>query len=116
MNAGAQGPAVTRAGFAALIGQPNAGKSTLLNRLVGEKLAIVSARPQTTRNRVTGIRNLKNAQIIFVDTPGLQAGGGKLGAFMMQTVERAVEDVDLVCLVVDATARARRATGSVTCR
>ena len=105
MNAGAQGPAVTRAGFAALIGQPNAGKSTLLNRLVGEKLAIVSARPQTTRNRVTGIRNLKNAQIIFVDTPGLQAGGGKLGAFMMQTVERAVEDVDLVCLVVDATAR-----------
>jgi GTP-binding protein Era len=97
---------MTRAGFAALIGQPNAGKSTLLNRLVGEKLAIVSSRPQTTRNRVTGIRNLNDAQVIFVDTPGLHAGGGKLGAFMMQTVERAVEDVDLVCLVVDATARA----------
>src|SRR5437763_13874514 len=94
-----------RAGFTALIGRPNAGKSTLLNRLVGEKLAIVSPRPQTTRNRVTGIRNLPDAQVIFVDTPGLHAGGGKLGEFMMHTVERAIEDVDLVCLVVDATAR-----------
>ena len=105
MKNDASTPAVTRAGFAALIGQPNAGKSTLLNRLVGEKLAIVSARPQTTRNRVTGIRHRPGAQTIFVDTPGLHAGGGKLGEFMMQTVERAVEDVDLVCLVVDATAR-----------
>jgi GTP-binding protein Era len=96
---------MTRAGFTALIGRPNAGKSTLLNRLVGEKLAIVSPRPQTTRNRVTGIRHLPGSQIIFVDTPGLHAGGGKLGEFMMHTVERAVEDVDLVCLVVDATAR-----------
>jgi GTP-binding protein Era len=96
---------MTRAGFVALIGRPNAGKSTLLNRLVGEKLAIVSPRPQTTRNRVTGIRNLPEAQVIVVDTPGLHAGGGKLGQFMMETVERAVEDVDVVCLVVDATAR-----------
>jgi GTP-binding protein Era len=94
-----------RAGFVALIGRPNAGKSTLLNRLVGEKLAIVSPRPQTTRNRVTGIRNLPGAQLIVVDTPGLHAGGDKLGAFMMETVERAVEDVDVVCLVIDATAR-----------
>jgi GTP-binding protein Era len=98
-------PSGVRAGFAALIGRPNAGKSTLLNRLVGEKLAIVSPRPQTTRHRVTGIRNLPDAQVIFVDTPGLHAGGGKLGQFMMETVARAVEDVDLVCLVVDATAR-----------
>jgi GTP-binding protein Era len=89
----------------ALIGRPNVGKSTLLNRLVGEKLAIVSPRPQTTRNRVTGIRNLPGAQIVFVDTPGLHEGGGKLGHFMMETVERAIEDVDVVCLVVDATAR-----------
>jgi GTP-binding protein Era len=93
-----------RAGFVALIGRPNAGKSTLLNRLVGEKLAIVSPRPQTTRNRVTGIRNLPGAQVIVVDTPGLHAGGDKLGAFMMETVEHAVEDVDAVCLVIDATA------------
>jgi GTP-binding protein Era len=109
-----------RAGFVALVGRPNAGKSTLLNRLTGEKLAIVSPRPQTTRNRITGIRNLPGAQVVFVDTPGLQrsgpapgpgrgerhrsAGGGALGEFMAKTVERALEDIDLVCLVVDAAA------------
>lgn len=95
-----------RAGFVSLIGRPNAGKSTLLNRLVGEKLSIVSARPQTTRNRITGIKNLPGAQIVFVDTPGLHAGAGKLGAFMLRTAQRAVEDVDVVCLVVDATSPA----------
>jgi GTP-binding protein Era len=88
-----------------LIGRPNAGKSTLLNRLVGEKLAIVSPRPQTTRNRVTGIVTRPDAQAIIVDTPGLHAGGGPLGQFMMETVARAVEDVDVVCLVIDATSR-----------
>ena len=92
-------------GFAALIGRPNAGKSTLLNRLVGEKLAIVSPRPQTTRNRITGIRNLPQAQVVFVDTPGLHEPSGKLGAFMAETVDRALEDVDLVCAIVDATSR-----------
>jgi GTPase len=92
-----------RAGFASLIGRPNSGKSTLLNRLVGEKLAIVSPRPQTTRNRITGIRNLPGTQIVFVDTPGLHAPAGKLGAFMRQTVERALEDVDLVCVIADVT-------------
>ena len=95
-----------RAGFVSLIGRPNSGKSTLLNRLVGAKLAIVSPRPQTTRNRITGIRNLADAQIVFVDTPGLHAAQGKLGEFMLRTAERALEDVDLVCAVVDATARA----------
>jgi len=94
-----------RAGFVSLIGRPNAGKSTLLNRLVGTKLAIVSPRPQTTRNRITGIRNLPGAQIVFVDTPGLQRSTGKLGQFMARTTERAIEEVDLTCLVVDATAR-----------
>jgi GTPase len=92
----------SRAGFVSLIGRPNAGKSTLLNRLVGEKLSIVSPRPQTTRNRITGIKNLPGAQVIFVDTPGLYPADGKLGAFMQKTAHRAVEDVDLVCLVVDA--------------
>jgi len=91
-----------RAGFVSLIGRPNAGKSTLLNRLVGEKLSIVSPRPQTTRNRITGIKNLPSAQVVFVDTPGLHRASSKLGAFMLKTAQRAVEDVDLVCLVVDA--------------
>ena len=102
----AEPPAAQRAGFVSLIGRPNAGKSTLLNRLVGEKLAIVSPRPQTTRNRITGIRNLPGAQVVFVDTPGLHPAAGKLGDFMLKTAQRAVEDVDLVCLVVDATDRA----------
>ena len=93
-----------RAGFVALIGRPNVGKSTLLNRLVGTKLSIVSSRPQTTRNRITGIRNRRDAQVIFVDTPGLHAGRGQLGQFMQKTAERAAEEVDVICLVVDATA------------
>ena len=92
-----------RSGFVSLVGRPNAGKSTLLNRLVGEKLAIVSPRPQTTRNRITGIRNSRDAQIVFVDTPGLQQSPSMLGQFMAKTTERALEDVDLTCLVVDAT-------------
>jgi GTP-binding protein Era len=94
-----------KAGFVSLIGKPNAGKSTLLNRLVGQKLAIVSPRPQTTRNRITGILHRPDAQVVFVDTPGLHSGGGKLGEFMLRTAQRAVEDVDVVCLVVDATDR-----------
>jgi GTPase len=94
-----------KAGFAALIGRPNAGKSTLLNRLVGEKLAIVTPRPQTTRNRITGVKNVPGTQIVFVDTPGLNPASGKLGEFMRKTVERALEDVDLICAVVDATQR-----------
>ena len=94
-----------KSGFVALIGRPNAGKSTLLNRLVGQKLSIVSPRPQTTRNRITGIRTTRDAQVIFVDTPGLHPGGGQLGEFMQQTAARAAEEVDAVCLVVDATGR-----------
>ena len=97
-----------KSGFVSLIGRPNAGKSTLLNRLVGEKLAIVSPRPQTTRNRITGIRNLPDAQIVFVDTPGLHAGRGRFGQLLHQTAVSAIEDVDLVCLLVDATDRRTR--------
>jgi GTP-binding protein Era len=92
-----------RAGFVALLGRPNVGKSTLLNRLVGEKMAIVSPRPQTTRTRITGIRHLPHAQIVFVDTPGLHPPTGRLGQLMSRAAERAVEDVDLVCFVAEAT-------------
>jgi GTPase len=92
-----------RAGFVCLLGRPNVGKSTLLNRLVGEKLAIVSPRPQTTRTRITGIKNGPGWQVVFVDTPGLTEGGGPLGEFMVKTVHRSLEEVDLVCLLVPAT-------------
>jgi GTP-binding protein Era len=97
-----------RAGFVALIGRPNVGKSTLLNRLVGEKMAIVSPRPQTTRTRITGIRHLPAAQIVFVDTPGLHGTSGPLGQFMAKSAERALEDVDVICFVVEATGRPDR--------
>jgi GTP-binding protein Era len=100
--------AAFRAGFAALIGRPNVGKSTLLNQLVGEKLAIVSPRPQTTRTRITGIKHLPSAQIVFVDTPGIHQVSGPLGRLMAKSAERALEDVDVACLVVEATGRSDR--------
>jgi GTP-binding protein Era len=93
-----------RAGFVCLIGRPNVGKSTLLNRLLGQKLAIVSAKPQTTRSRIRGIRTRPEGQIIYVDTPGLHPPRGKLGRFLASTVTQAMEDVDGVVLVGDATA------------
>jgi GTP-binding protein Era len=96
-------PPTHRAGFVVLVGRPNVGKSTLLNQLVGEKMAIVSPRPQTTRTRITGIRHLPTAQVVFVDTPGLHLGSGRLSQLMARTAEKAVEDVDLVCFVAEAT-------------
>ena len=105
-----------RAGFVALVGRPNVGKSTLLNRLVGEKMAIVSRRPQTTRTRITGIRHLPHAQIVFVDTPGLHTGAGRLGQLMQRAAERALEDVDLVCFVAEASERPDRVDAEVLAR
>jgi GTPase len=105
-----------RAGFVALVGRPNVGKSTLLNRLVGEKMAIVSPRPQTTRTRITGIKHLPSAQIVFVDTPGLHRGSGLLGQLMSNAVARALEDVDAVCLVAEATERPDQIEGEVLAR
>jgi GTP-binding protein Era len=93
-----------RAGFASLIGRPNVGKSTLFNRLLGQKLAIVSPKPQTTRNRIRGIRTRPEGQIIYVDTPGLHPPRGKLGRFLASTVAQALKEVDVVILVADATA------------
>jgi GTP-binding protein Era len=91
-----------KVGFVALVGRPNAGKSTLMNRLVGEKLAIVSDKPQTTRNRITGVRNYPNGQVVFVDTPGVHRPMHRLNVRMVDTALAALRDVDVVAAVVDA--------------
>ena len=88
-------------GFVAILGRPNVGKSSLMNRFVGEKVAIVSERPQTTRNRILGVAAGEGWQIVFVDTPGLHKPRNRLGEFMMQEAEAAREDVDAVLVVVD---------------
>jgi GTPase len=92
-----------KSGFAALIGRPNAGKSTLLNRLVGEHIAAVSAKPQTTRTRIQGIVTRPAGQIVFVDTPGIHKPGYTLNRRMMGLVADALEQVDIVLLLRDAT-------------
>lgn len=91
-----------RSGFAAIVGRPNAGKSTLLNRLVGQKVAIVTSKPQTTRNRIQGIVTRPDGQIIFIDTPGLHMAKSALGRQMMQEVAAALEGIDVLLLMVDA--------------
>jgi len=91
-----------RAGYVALIGRPNAGKSTLLNRLVGEKIAAVSNKPQTTRFKILGIVNRPDGQMVLVDTPGVHKPGYELNRRMMAAVHDALMGVDLVCLIRDA--------------
>lgn len=92
-----------RCGFAALVGRPNVGKSTLLNALVGQKLSIVTPRPQTTRHRIIGLVQLPNAQIAFVDTPGLHSQAKRaLNKAMNRTAAAALEEADLVVFVVEA--------------
>ena len=91
-----------RSGYVALIGRPNAGKSTLLNRLVGEKIAAVSNKPQTTRHQIRGVITRPEGQIVLVDTPGVHQPGHLLNRRMMAAVHDALEGVDLVCLIRDA--------------
>lgn len=91
-----------RSGYVSLIGRPNVGKSTLLNAILGEKIAIVSPKPQTTRNRITGVRNLPGAQIVFIDTPGLHRPKTLLGEVMVTTAREALKEIDLVVLVAEA--------------
>jgi GTP-binding protein Era len=93
-----------RAGICAIVGRPNVGKSTLLNQLCGEKVAIVTPKPQTTRNRIAGIRNVpaKRAQIVFLDTPGIHAGRGALNRYMVEQAIAALDDVDVVIYLVEA--------------
>jgi GTPase len=97
----AETPAGFRSGFVALVGPPNVGKSTLLNALLGQKVAIVSPRPQTTRHAIRGILNRPDAQIVFVDTPGIHQPRTRLGNYMVEQARRAIPDSDVVCMVVD---------------
>jgi GTP-binding protein Era len=92
-----------RAGVVAILGRPNAGKSTLLNRLLGEKLAIVTPKPQTTRSRILGILTRPDAQILFVDTPGLHGAGKALNLALNEQVAEAADDCDVALLLVDLT-------------
>lgn len=90
-----------RSGYVALVGKPNVGKSTLLNRLLGQKISIVSPRPQTTRVPVRGILHRPDSQVVFIDTPGIHTPRHKLGTFMVETARRAIPDADVICMMVD---------------
>jgi len=92
-----------KSGFVAIVGRPNAGKSTLVNTLVGRKVAIVSPRPQTTRNRIRGIVNREDAQIILIDTPGIHKPENALNRQMMDELKQATDGIDVLSLIVDAT-------------
>ena len=92
-----------KSGFVAIVGRPNVGKSTLLNTIAGQKIAIVSNKPQTTRTAIKGIINRENAQIIFTDTPGIHKPQNKLGEKMAETIDEAVEGVDLILYLIEAT-------------
>jgi len=94
-----------KSGFVAFLGRPNAGKSTLLNRIVGHKLAIVSDKPQTTRHRIVGVKNYAEGQVVFVDTPGVHKPTHRMNVRMVDTAVTAAHEVDVLALVVDATAK-----------
>jgi GTP-binding protein Era len=91
-----------KSGFVSLIGRPNVGKSTLLNCLLGEKIAIVSPKPQTTRNRILGIKNLPAAQMIFLDTPGIHRSKTMMNQSMVRTALATLQEVDVICLLIEA--------------
>ena len=90
-----------KSGFVSFIGRPNAGKSTLLNKIVGTKLAIVSDKPQTTRNRILGVKNYPEAQVVFLDTPGIHRPLHRMNVRMVDAAVSTIREVDLLCLVVD---------------
>lgn len=92
-------------GFAAIVGRPNVGKSTLLNAILGEKIAITSDKPQTTRNRIQGIHNVAGGQIVFIDTPGVHRASSRLNRSLVETALEAIQGVDVVLYLVEATAR-----------
>ena len=91
----------TKSGFVTLIGRPNVGKSTLMNHLIGQKIAITSNKPQTTRNRIQTVYTCEQGQIVFVDTPGIHKAKNKLGEYMVNVAERTVNEVDVVLWLVE---------------
>jgi len=92
-----------KSGFIAITGRPNAGKSTLINRIIGEKVSIVSWRPQTTRNRIIGIYNREDCQAVFIDTPGIHTAKNKLSDYMMKSINNSLQDVDVIIYLIDGT-------------
>lgn len=90
-----------KSGFVTIIGRPNVGKSTLLNHIMGEKLSIISSKPQTTRNNIEAIHTMENCQMIFIDTPGLHRPKHKLGEFMVKSAEETLKDVDLILFLIE---------------
>ena len=92
---------ITKTAMVTIAGRPNVGKSTLVNALVGEKIAIVSSKPQTTRNRICGVVNQGDTQFIFLDTPGFHKARTRLGDYMVKVVKDSVADVEAVCLLVE---------------
>ena len=101
MNPQQNGDRTFRSGYVAIVGRPNVGKSTLMNRILGEKLAIVTHKPQTTRNRILGVKTSENAQILFLDTPGVHAGKTRLNDMMVKAALSALEDADLILFLVE---------------
>ena len=91
-----------RSGYVSIIGRPNVGKSTLLNAILGQKVSIVAARPQTTRNKILGVKNLPGAQIIFIDTPGIHRPKSLLGEVMVKSARDVLSDIDIVLFVAEA--------------
>jgi GTP-binding protein Era len=91
-----------KAGFISILGRPNVGKSTLFNRILGDKIAIVTRKPQTTRNRILGIKNVEGGQCIFLDTPGLHEGRSELNRRMVQTAIASGQDADILLLIIEA--------------
>jgi GTP-binding protein Era len=94
-----------KSGFVSFLGRPNAGKSTLLNRIVGHKLAIVSDKPQTTRTRIAGVKNYPEGQAVFVDTPGVHKPTHRMNKRMVDTAVEAMREVDVLCVVIDASVK-----------
>ncbi len=95
----------TKSGFAALVGRPNVGKSTLMNHLIGQKIAITSAKPQTTRNRIQTVYTDERGQIIFLDTPGVHKAKNKLGEYMTSVIDQTLGEVDVILWLVDCSER-----------